>query len=145
MTRCRPGIVTGAEFVKVPDQRCTAAHCTASGTRRSGFIPRPNPFPLLRGPLLVVPSLSGRVTGINFKFLAGRTFTWVIIRIASTSNAESRGDYAIRKGGSDRASGTAPTQREAIDKAEKMFPDQKPLIERVRETNKGGRDKWRTE
>jgi hypothetical protein len=54
-------------------------------------------------------------------------------------------DYAIRKGGSDRASGKAPTQRKAIDKAEKMFPDQKPLIERVRDTKKGGRDKWRTE
>lgn len=54
-------------------------------------------------------------------------------------------DYAIRKGGAERASGTAPTQREAIEKAEKMFPDQKPMIERVRNTEKGGRDKWRTE
>jgi hypothetical protein len=56
-----------------------------------------------------------------------------------------QGDYAIRKGGADRASGTAPTQREAIEKAEKMFPDQKPMIERVRDTDKAGRDKWRTE
>jgi hypothetical protein len=56
-----------------------------------------------------------------------------------------QGDYAIRKGGADRASGTASTQREAIEKAEKMFPDQKPMIERVRDTEQGGRDKWRTE
>jgi len=26
-----------------------------------------------------------------------------------------------------------------------MFPDQKPLIERVRDTKNGSRDKWRTE
>jgi hypothetical protein len=56
-----------------------------------------------------------------------------------------QGDYAIRKGGSERASGIVPTQRAAIDRAEKMFPDQKPLIERLRDTKKGGRDKWRTE
>jgi hypothetical protein len=54
-----------------------------------------------------------------------------------------QGDYGIRRGGSVR--GTGPTQRKAIDKAEKMFPDEKPMIERVRNTPKGGRDKWRTE
>jgi Uncharacterized protein conserved in bacteria (DUF2188) len=55
-----------------------------------------------------------------------------------------QGDYAIRKGGSKRASTTALTQAKAVAKAEKMFPDHKPHIERVRNTKKGGRDKWRT-
>jgi hypothetical protein len=31
--RRRPRIVTNAESAKVPDQRCTAARCTASGKR----------------------------------------------------------------------------------------------------------------
>jgi hypothetical protein len=31
MLRRRPGIVTHAEFAKVPDQRRIAARCTASG------------------------------------------------------------------------------------------------------------------
>ena len=35
--RCRPGIVTTSEFAKVPDQRCTAARCTASGTHKASF------------------------------------------------------------------------------------------------------------
>src|SRR4029077_1472978 len=29
--RCRPGIVTKAEFEKVPGLQCTASRCTASG------------------------------------------------------------------------------------------------------------------
>ena len=33
VVRCRPGIVTNAESAKVPDQRRTAARCTASGKR----------------------------------------------------------------------------------------------------------------
>jgi hypothetical protein len=33
VVRCRPGIVTNAELAKVPDLRCTAARCTASGTK----------------------------------------------------------------------------------------------------------------
>src|SRR5580693_4731109 len=31
--RCRPGIVTNAEFVTIPDQRCITSCCTASGKR----------------------------------------------------------------------------------------------------------------
>src|ERR1700688_1831127 len=31
--RCRPGIVTNSEPGAIPDQRCTAARCTASGKR----------------------------------------------------------------------------------------------------------------
>jgi hypothetical protein len=33
MLRCRPGIVTDAESGAIPDQRCTASRCTASGKR----------------------------------------------------------------------------------------------------------------
>jgi hypothetical protein len=31
--RCRPGIVTDAELGTIPDQRCIATRCTASGKR----------------------------------------------------------------------------------------------------------------
>src|SRR5580658_3820098 len=31
--RCRPGIVTHSELGTIPDLRCTAARCTASGKR----------------------------------------------------------------------------------------------------------------
>jgi hypothetical protein len=53
------------------------------------------------------------------------------------------GDYAVRRGGSQRASVTAPTQKEAIEKAEKLDPKAAVLVERVRDTSVGGRDKWR--
>ena len=53
------------------------------------------------------------------------------------------GDYAVRKGGSQRASVTAPTQKQAIEKAEKLDPQAAVLVERVRDTSVGGRDKWR--
>jgi hypothetical protein len=33
VVRRSPGIITYTEFEKVPDQRCTAARCTASRTR----------------------------------------------------------------------------------------------------------------
>ena len=55
----------------------------------------------------------------------------------------SQGDYAVRRGGSERASGTAPTQKEAIEKAERLDPKAAILVERVRDTKFGGRDKWR--
>lgn len=54
-----------------------------------------------------------------------------------------QGDYAVRRGGSERASVTAPTQRRAIEKAEKLDPTAAVLVERVRDTSVGGRDKWR--
>jgi len=54
-----------------------------------------------------------------------------------------QGDYAVRKPGSERASTVAPTQAEAIEKARKMNPDAAVHVERVRDTNIGGRDKWR--
>src|SRR6202047_4733485 len=34
VVRCRPGIVTNSESTTIPDQRCTASRCTASGKRR---------------------------------------------------------------------------------------------------------------
>jgi hypothetical protein len=54
-----------------------------------------------------------------------------------------QGDYAIRKPGSERASGVFPTQAEAIEGAREINPDAAVHVERVRDTNVGGRDKWR--
>jgi hypothetical protein len=54
-----------------------------------------------------------------------------------------QGDYAVRRGGSDRASATAPTQKAAIEKAGKLDPKAAVHVERVRDTDVGGRDKWR--
>ncbi len=56
---------------------------------------------------------------------------------------EKEGDYAIRRPGSDRASGIADTQREALEQARGIDPDATIEVERVRDTNRGGRDKWR--
>lgn len=53
------------------------------------------------------------------------------------------GDYAIRRPGSDRASGVESTQREAIERARQMDPNAIIHAERVRNTNSGRRDKWR--
>ena len=54
-----------------------------------------------------------------------------------------QGDYAVRRGGAERASAVLPTQGEAIARARTLNPDQAPLVERVRNTEVGGRDKWR--
>jgi hypothetical protein len=56
---------------------------------------------------------------------------------------ENEGDYAIRRPDSDRASGTSDTQREAIERAREMDPNATIEVERVRNTDRGGRDKWR--
>ncbi len=53
------------------------------------------------------------------------------------------GDYAIRRAGSKRASGVEPTQAEAIKSAAELEPDWTIHVERVRNTSKGVRDKWR--
>ena len=53
------------------------------------------------------------------------------------------GDYAIRRPGSERASGVEQTQREAIERARQMDPNATIHVQRVRNTNVGGRDKWR--
>jgi Uncharacterized protein conserved in bacteria (DUF2188) len=57
---------------------------------------------------------------------------------------EQEGDYAIRRPGASRASATEPTQAEAIDTAREMEPEAAILVERVRNTSVGSRDKWRT-
>lgn len=53
------------------------------------------------------------------------------------------GDYAVRRPGSERASAVTPTQAEAIAKARKLSESATILVERVRTTSIGGRDKWR--
>lgn len=55
------------------------------------------------------------------------------------------GRYAVRTEDSDRASGIFDTQHEAIDRAKELNPDDHPDVERVRDTNRGVRDKWRSE
>jgi hypothetical protein len=54
-----------------------------------------------------------------------------------------QGDYAIRRPGSEMASGIEPTQADAIERAGEIAPDSAILVERVRTTSVGGRDKWR--
>lgn len=56
---------------------------------------------------------------------------------------EKEGDYVIRRLRADRASGREDTQAEAIDRAREIDPNAAILVERVRNTNRGGRDKWR--
>jgi len=51
--------------------------------------------------------------------------------------------YAVRWGNAQRASVVMDTQREAIEWAKEHHPDIHPDVERVRNTEKGGRDKWR--
>jgi hypothetical protein len=53
------------------------------------------------------------------------------------------GDYAVRRPNSSRASAIAPTQRGAIERARQLNLDKPPLVERVRNTETGGRDQWR--
>ena len=55
----------------------------------------------------------------------------------------SDGKYAIRRGNSERASAVEETQERAIEAARRMFPGVEPHIERVRNVETGGRDKWR--
>jgi hypothetical protein len=50
--------------------------------------------------------------------------------------------YAVRRGGSARASIVCDTQREAIIRA-KAMTDGPVVAERVRDTKVGGRDQWR--
>ena len=53
------------------------------------------------------------------------------------------GDYAVRKAGAERASAVEPTQKQAIERARELNPGVAPHVERVRDTQVGGRDKWR--
>jgi Uncharacterized protein conserved in bacteria (DUF2188) len=54
-----------------------------------------------------------------------------------------QGDYAVRRPNSERASAVERTQREAIDRAAQIDRNAQILVERVRNTSVGGRDKWR--
>lgn len=54
-----------------------------------------------------------------------------------------QGDYAVRRENSQRASDVLPTQGEAIERAKELNNGRPPLVERVRNTSEGGRDKWR--
>ena len=54
-----------------------------------------------------------------------------------------QGDYAVRRPNSERASAVSPAQREAIQRARELDPDTEPLVERVRNTDRGHPDKWR--
>jgi hypothetical protein len=56
---------------------------------------------------------------------------------------EDEGDYAIRRPGAERISDHQPTQADAIDRAREIDPNAAILVERVRNTDRGGRDKWR--
>jgi uncharacterized protein DUF2188 len=50
------------------------------------------------------------------------------------------GNDAVRRPDSDRASATEPTQAEAIEGAREIDPDATIQIERVRNTDRGGRE-----
>jgi hypothetical protein len=52
--------------------------------------------------------------------------------------------YAVRGRGSRRASDILDTQKDAIDRVKELNPDDRPDVERVRNTNVGNRDKWRS-
>ena len=54
-----------------------------------------------------------------------------------------QGDYAVRRPGSERASGVKPTQAGAIARAREIDPNAAILVERVRNTDRGHPDKWR--
>jgi hypothetical protein len=53
-------------------------------------------------------------------------------------------DYAVGRGNAARPSPVLSTQAEAIARAKKLSPKGTPLVERVRNTDVGRRDKWRT-
>lgn len=53
------------------------------------------------------------------------------------------GDYAIRRGGAQRASAVESTQADAIDRARRIDPNAPIHVGRVRNTNRGTRDHWR--
>jgi hypothetical protein len=52
-------------------------------------------------------------------------------------------DYAVRREGSDRASAVTSTQAKAIERAQQIAPNTKPVVERVRHTSRGKPDQWR--
>lgn len=53
-----------------------------------------------------------------------------------------QGDYAVRRGGSERVSAVLPTQQRTIERARELNPGHEPLVERVRHTTVG-KPEWR--
>lgn len=51
--------------------------------------------------------------------------------------------FAVKAKGAQRASGIRNTQKQAEALVAKLNPDDKPNIERVRNTKAGGRNQWR--
>ena len=56
---------------------------------------------------------------------------------------EEEGDYAVRRPGADRISDHEDTQAAAIERAREIDPSATIQVERVRNTDRGGRDRWR--
>lgn len=54
------------------------------------------------------------------------------------------GDYAVRPRGEQIPTFTAPTQKLAIEISKVLYPGSRPDVERVRNTSRGSRDKWRS-
>jgi hypothetical protein len=54
-----------------------------------------------------------------------------------------QGDYAVRRQNSERASAVERTQAQAIERARELNPGHSPVVERVRNTDRGQPDKWR--
>jgi hypothetical protein len=53
------------------------------------------------------------------------------------------GRYSAKKGGAARASAIENTQADAIARAKQIDPNAPIHVERVRDTDRGSRDKWR--
>lgn len=53
------------------------------------------------------------------------------------------GKYTVTKQGAQRASVVTDTQKQAIQESKEMYPNVRPDVERQRDTDRGGRDKWR--
>ena len=54
-----------------------------------------------------------------------------------------KGDFAVRRPNSERASDVLPTQAEAITRAKELSKGGTPVVERVRNTATGKPDQWR--
>jgi len=53
------------------------------------------------------------------------------------------GQYEVKQQGNPNPVAVAPTQRAAEEKAQALFPNAKPDVERVRHTQVGHPDQWR--
>ena len=53
------------------------------------------------------------------------------------------GHYTGTRGGAERAGFTGPTQEGVIGQIQRSNPNAPIHVERVRDTNRGGRDQWR--